>query len=422
MSVPAAASPGAADLNFGPTRRIRRDARRAEKKNEHPHARVPWELRVLFTLIALAVLAQVGWIISGGSLYRINSPSMCPQVCVGALVIDRPLAAGATLHKGETVTFIPPGFSVPYTHRVVKVFANGTFQTKADAANIVDPWLVSPSELKGVTVATVWGLGWLSSALPFLAAGMSVILLLRRSFDVRIRRAFDRLMVVIMVVVPVWLLKPLIRAMVVQTTSLKNNVERLTIVNTGLLPSQFRASEGQFKDFVASGQRITLTGRIGTNGQVAVKQFVSFHWLGWTIVALVIASPLLIFLIQLPKQRRLAVQYLGPSLAERLAKEYPEEVLAAAFARVRGVAGAPEVPRATSMPTSSPPRALNDDVNVLAGESSFQPANVPEHVPSREVEKANEPTKPKKNKKNKKKKNKKKKKKDATKNTVEGPW
>lgn len=415
MSTSMMASPQATDLNFGPTRRIRRIARRAEKKNEHPHARLPWELRVLFTLIALAVLAQVGWIVSGGSLYRIDSSSMCPQVCVGALVIDRPLASGATLHKGETVTFIPPGFSVPYTHRVVKVFANGTFQTKGDAANIIDPWLVAPSELKGVTVATVWGLGWLSSALPFLAAGMAIILLFRRSFDVRVRRAFDRLMVVIMVVVPIWLLKPLIRATVVQTTSLKNNLERLTIVNTGLLPSQFRATEGQFKDFVASGQRIILTGRIGSDGQVAVKQFVSFHWLGWTIVALVIASPLLIFLFQLPKQRRLAVQYLGPTLAERLANEYPEEVLAAAFARASGAQRAHEVPRASSVAPSGPPRALNPDVGSIVGESPVQPANTAEHLPNSEVERPLESKKPKK----KKKKKKKSKKKNAAKRNIE---
>ena len=113
-------------------------------------------------------------------------------------------------------------------------------------------------------------------------------------------------------------------------------MERLTIVNTGLLPSQFRATQGRFKDFVASGQRITLTGRLQPDGQVAVSQFVSFHWIGWTIVAVVIASPLLLFLIQLPKQRKLAVHHAGPSLAERLAAEYPEEVLAAAFARVSG--------------------------------------------------------------------------------------
>ena len=112
-------------MNFGPAERTRREARRERRKNEHPHARLPLEIRLLFLVIVIAVLAQVGWIASGGSLYRVDSTSMCPQVCVGSLVIDRPLATGAVLHKGDTVTFIPPGFTVEYTHRVVKVFANG---------------------------------------------------------------------------------------------------------------------------------------------------------------------------------------------------------------------------------------------------------------------------------------------------------
>jgi signal peptidase I len=408
VSTPAVASPRSADLDFGPARRIRRAARRAQRKNAHPHAQLPWDLRVLFVVIVVAILAEAGWLASGGSLFRVDSPSMCPQVCVGALVLDRPLAPGASVQKGETVTFVPPGFTVEYTHRVVKVFANGTFETKGDASNIVDPWVVSPAELKGVTVATVWGLGWLSSALPFLAAGMALILLFRRSIDVRVRRAYDRLLAVILIIVPIWLIKPLIRAMVIQTSSLKHGMERLTIVNTGLLPSQFRASGGQFKDFVASGQRISLVGPVQPSGQVAVSQFVSFHWLGWTIVAVVIASPLLLFLLQLPRQRKLAVQHAGPTLAERLAAEYPEEVLAAAFARVSGLTGPPtSLPRTPVVAPAPPPRALNADVESFVGESVPAPPAVPlVESPVVEPETAPSPEKKKKGKKGKKKKRK----------------
>jgi signal peptidase I len=358
-------------MNFGPTERRRRSKSRARKKNANPQARLPWDLRILFAVIVLAVLAQVGWIASGGSLYRIDSASMCPEVCVGSLVLDRPYTASTTLHKGETVTFIPPGLTVKYTHRVVKVFANGTFQTKGDAANIIDPWIVSPADVKGVTAATVWGLGWLSSSLPFLAVGMALILLFRRSIDVRVRQAFDRLLAVLLLIVPIWLIKPLIRATVVQTTSLKHGLERLAIVNTGLLPSQFRATGGQFKDFVASGQRINLTGPLQPDGQVAIAQFVSFHWLGWTIVALVIASPLLLYLMQLPRQRRLSAQYASATLAERLAAQYPEEVLAAAFARVSGFSGT--APAQHQVPLS-PPRVPEPWVPSVMGASLAQPA------------------------------------------------
>jgi len=66
-------------MNFGPAERTRREARRERRKNEHPHARLPLEIRLLFLVIVIAVLAQVGWIASGGSLYRVDSTSMCPK-------------------------------------------------------------------------------------------------------------------------------------------------------------------------------------------------------------------------------------------------------------------------------------------------------------------------------------------------------
>ena len=87
----------------------------------------------------------------------------------------------------------------------------------------------------------------------------------------------------------------------------------------------------------------------------------------WAIVVAVIASPLLLYLLQLPKQRSLALQHVEPSLAERLAAEYPEEVLAAAFARVNPKA-ASERARARLPVPDEAPRALNVDAPLLVGE------------------------------------------------------
>ncbi len=265
---------------------------------------LPWDLRIIFIVITLAVLAQVGWIVSGGTIYRVTTESMCPEVCVGALVIDRPLAPNTEIKVGETVSFVPPGFSVIYTHRVVKVYANGTFETKGDAANVIDPWVVSPSDVKGVTVATIWGMGFLSAALPILAAGMALILILRRQIEKRVRRDYDRMFAILLIIVPIWIVKPLIRGVTVATSTLKNHLERVVIVNTGLLPAQFRAKGGQFKDFVSPGQRITLTGPVQANGQVGISQFVSFHWYGWAIVGVVVASPLVAFVLEIGYSRR----------------------------------------------------------------------------------------------------------------------
>lgn len=256
----------------------------------NPH--VTWTLKILFSIITVAVILSAGWRVSGGTLYSIQTPSMCPQVCVGALVLDRPVPTNFVPVVGETVTFTPPGIHEVYTHRVVQVFANGQFKTEGDAANIVDPWTVSPSDVRGLTMGTIWGLGWLSEALPFLAMGMLAIILMRRYIDVSVRRDWDRLFATLIVLIPVWLLKPLIRGVVVASSNVRKGVDRVTIVNTGLLPAQFRAVKGDFRDFISSGHRTTMTGAVDKFGQIRVSEFASFHWQGWTVIILIILSPL----------------------------------------------------------------------------------------------------------------------------------
>ena len=256
-----------------------------------------WSLRIAIVVIAVSILASAGWLLFGGSEYVITTPSMCPSVCVGALVLDQP--AGTHFHAGELVSFAPPDMNQVYTHRIVYVFPNGSFETKGDAANIIDPWRVYPSMVRGRAVATIPGLGWFSLALPFLAMALTLILIARRMFPSINRREWDRLSVSLMVVVPIWLLKPLVRGIIVQTATVRAGVSQIVVVNTGLLPAEFRVPGGQIASFVAPGYRATLTGATQHGGQLGLAQTASFHWWGWALVIVLVLSPLLWYLFHL---------------------------------------------------------------------------------------------------------------------------
>ena len=264
-----------------------------------PAPRTIWSLRIAIVVIAVSILASAGWRLAGGSEYVITTPSMCPTVCVGSLVLDQP--AGTHFHAGELVSFTPPDIATVYTHRIVYVFANGTFETKGDAANIIDPWRVTPAMVRGRAVATIAGLGWFSLALPFLAMALTLILIARRMFPSINRREWDRLFVSLMVVVPVWLLKPLVRGIIVETSTLRPGVSQIVVVNTGLLPAQFRVPGGQIASFIAPGFRATLTGTVERGGQLGLSQTASFHWWGWALVILFVTSPLLWYLLRLAR-------------------------------------------------------------------------------------------------------------------------
>lgn len=256
-----------------------------------------WSLRVAIVVIVLAIVASASWRLFVGTDYVISSPSMCPRICVGALVLDE--APGSHFHVGEVISFVPPGLTHLYTHRIVDVYANGTLATKGDAANIVDPWRIAPSMVRGREVAAFPALGWLDLALPFLALALTVILVVRRTFATAHRREWDRLFVSLMVVVPIWLLKPLVRGLVIATTTLRPGVSQMVVVNTGLLSAQFRVPGGQVASFVAPGHRVTLSGTVHHAQPLGLIETASFHWWGWSLVYLFVLSPLIWYLVHL---------------------------------------------------------------------------------------------------------------------------
>ena len=241
-------------------------------------------------MVAVSVLASIGWRLSGGSLYTIATPSMCPDLCVGTLVLDQPLQG--PVHVGEVVTFHPPGTATVYTHRVVQVLANGSFKTAGDALGKVDPWTVPVDNVIGRVVYNVRGLGWLWRSLPWMAAALACILIIRRSIAEQIRKQYDLLFTTLLVVVPILVMRPLLRMSIITWHVRHGGAVVMRVVNDGLLPTQVRSTGGQTVSHLAPGQIVTITANPAPGGVVSVRQLVSFSWWQWALLAAVVLAPM----------------------------------------------------------------------------------------------------------------------------------
>jgi signal peptidase I len=247
--------------------------------------------------VLLAVAAVWGWKLAGGRLVVMETPSMCPTVCVGSLVADRPLHG--PVHVGEMITFHPPtNRSETYTHRISRIFANGMIQTKGIANPSPDPWLITRSDVVGQVSFTVWGLGWVLKALPLLAVGVLSWVVIRPWIAQASRRSWDRMWMVALTVVPLWVLRPLVRGGIISTGSDKAHPHWLTasVRNTGLLSAAFRTTGGPDAASVKSAGLGQVSGPAGRGGYLMVHQALSLTWWGWAVMAAIVASPLLGFL------------------------------------------------------------------------------------------------------------------------------
>ena len=246
---------------------------------------------VVLGSVVLVVLALLGWDLSGGRVFVMETPSMCPTVCVGSLVGDRPLQG--KVHLGELITFHPPDASAEtYTHEISHIFANGMIQTRGVAGSGHDPWLITRSDIVGEVVFNVWGLGWLLRALPFLAIGVLAWVLARPWVRKRTRRTWDRAWMTAVVVLPLWTLHPLVRGSVISITLDRAHRTSATVVNTGILPVSFRSASGQLAWHVRPTDLVHLSAKPSASGYLVLHEAVSLYWWGWVIVALVVASPL----------------------------------------------------------------------------------------------------------------------------------
>ncbi len=99
---------------------------------------------VLLVVLAILVPALLGY-----QRYIIVGGSMTGTIAKGSVVYER-LTPVSQLKVGDIITFVPPGYTEPVTHRIIAIQqgpgGSPVFQTKGDFNPVRDPWKMS---LKG---------------------------------------------------------------------------------------------------------------------------------------------------------------------------------------------------------------------------------------------------------------------------------
>ncbi len=126
---------------------------------------------VCLAVAALVVLLVLVPAVLGLQRYVITGGSMTGTIDKGSLVYSRLTPVGR-LKVGDIVTFVPPDYASPITHRIISIGRgqNGQriFRTKGDFNKVADPWRVTFSHpLLARCVYHVPYLGYLLAAFTF---------------------------------------------------------------------------------------------------------------------------------------------------------------------------------------------------------------------------------------------------------------
>ena len=246
----------------------------------------------MLTLVILMCLVVVGWRMMGGRMVVMETPSMCPRICVGSLVADMPMTGPPHLH--QIVTFYPPGsLTSTYTHQIVHIYPNGMLETKGFANPHHDPWLLAPSGITGRVIFTVPGLGWLLKALPLLAVGVLAWVIVRPHIAPRVRRGWDRVWMTGLMVLPLMTLHPLLNGQVISSNGKRDL--RATVVNSGLLPEDIHGAGRVLAHHVRAGHIAHIAVNVA-HGQPMFSESASLPWWGWLLVFAGVSWPLIGFI------------------------------------------------------------------------------------------------------------------------------
>jgi signal peptidase I len=207
--------------------------------------------------IAVLVLGVLGWRLQGGNWLIVSTPSMGEAAPVGTLLLTEPVGAGG-VHVGDIVSYrSPTGNGTVYTHRVVEVVDNGGFRVRGDANAAADPWTLHDSDLIGVVVARLQGVGFLFKALPMWVAGGLVLWFVSARWMSSRWRSPTRLVgAAVLFSIAAVVFRPFVKLIGITTYSDAAGTH-LQIVSAGLFPIRVTADTGGSVDLV-DGQVATI--------------------------------------------------------------------------------------------------------------------------------------------------------------------
>jgi len=252
-----------------------------------------WAVLGLTAILVTGAVAWGAWLISGGGLFWVGSPSMGMIAPVGSLVATQPLAPSARLHVGEIVVFDPhPGTSITYVHRIHLVLPHGHYLTKGDLNQVPDPWIISRGDIIGTPQAIIPAIGWLYKCATWLFLGAATLIFVSHFAKERQRRWILALGVPLLWAVPVLWYRPFIGGFLYGSGQ-RGRMVTANMVDTGILPVQYTPSIGRAVRAVP-GQGVMVTGLTTKHKPVFdIRVSAALPWWGWALVILVCLSPLI---------------------------------------------------------------------------------------------------------------------------------
>ncbi|MGO8873132.1 MAG: hypothetical protein ACLQPH_17350 [Acidimicrobiales bacterium] len=257
-------------------------------------------------LVALA-LTWGGWLISGGGLYLVGSPSMGMVAPVGSLVATQPLSPSAVLRVGEIVVFEPhAGRSLTYVHRIYQILPRGEYLTKGDLNQGPDPWVITRSDIVGTPQAIIPAVGWIYKCATWLFLGAAALFVVALYVGERQRRWILALGPAVLLAVPLLLYRPLIGGFLFGSGR-RGRMVAANIIDTGILPVHFTPTRGGVVHAVP-GQEVLVTGWTPKHPSVLhIRISAALPWWGWVLVILACLIPLILVAVNAPLRRPMRI-------------------------------------------------------------------------------------------------------------------
>lgn len=245
-------------------------------------------------VLTISALAWCAWLLSGGHLFWVGSPSMGMVAPVGSLVLTKGLAAGKALHVGEIIVFRPrPTVREVFIHRIYRILTGQRYMTKGDLNPSPDPWIVPRSLIAGTPVAIIPAIGWAYKLSAWLFFGAGLLVLVSLFVRGTLRRWLTILGPVLVVILPVLRYRILINSYL-YGARVVGRMLVAKLVSSGVLPVRFSLSHGH-AEYSAPGQEVTVRGVLPKHHQhLLVGGGAALPWWGWVIVGLICLCPLLL--------------------------------------------------------------------------------------------------------------------------------